>query len=189
VKEIIKLLLAFAPWLAFWFIAGHTMLRLQIGIIVAAILVIIMSVTKINRGAILWAGCVFFAFALISVVLFKNMWVISHLGILASGTLFVAAQLSILIGRPFTEDYARDHVPKQLWDSASFIRACFTTTAVWSCIFLINSLLNVVKLYNHEIPEWHISLSEYATILAGIVFTSVFSWAARKKRAAMLSAG
>lgn len=187
-KEIIKLLLAFAPWLAFLFIAGHTMLRLQIGVIVAAILVIIMSFTKLHRGAILWAGYVFFAFALIFVVLLKNMWVIHHLGILASGTLFISAQLSILIGRPFTEDYAREHVPKQLWDSASFIRACFTTTAVWSCIFLVNSLLNVVKIYNREITEWYISLSEYATILAGIVFTIAFSRAARKKRAAMLEA-
>ena len=32
-KESLKLLLAFAPWFAFWFIDGHSLLRLQIGIV------------------------------------------------------------------------------------------------------------------------------------------------------------
>jgi hypothetical protein len=181
-KEALKLLLAFAPWFAFWFIAGPSMFRLRVGIIVAAVLVVVMAVTKLHRGAILWAGYVFFAFALISVVWLENVWVIRHLGILATGTLFVSAQLSILLGRPFTEDYAREHVPEELWNSASFIRGCYTTTAVWSCIFFVNCMLNVVKLSCSEIPEWIFSLSEYSVILMGIIFTNIYSRVARKKR-------
>ncbi|MDQ1239126.1 MAG: hypothetical protein QG577_1311, partial [Thermodesulfobacteriota bacterium] len=71
--EVVKLTLAFAPWLAFWFISGPSMLRLKIAILVAAALVIVMAVTKLHRGAILWAGYVFFSFALISVVWLENM--------------------------------------------------------------------------------------------------------------------
>jgi hypothetical protein len=181
-KEILKLLLAFAPWFAFWFIAGHSMLRLQIAVFVAAALVVVMAVTRLHRGAILWAGYAFFAFALIFVVWLKNTWTIQHLGILATGTLFVSAQLSLLFGRPFTEDYAREHVPEELWDSASFVRGCFTTTSAWSCVFLINTLLNIVKFQHHEIPEWRITLSEYAMIIAGIAFTNIYSKIARRKR-------
>jgi len=184
-KELLKLLLAFLPWFAFWFIAGHSMLRLEIAVFVSSALVIIMAVTRLHRGAILWAGYVFFAFALLFVVWLKNIWVIQHLGILATGTLFVSAQLSILFGRPFTEDYAREHVPEELWTSAIFVRGCFTTTSAWSCVFLINTLLNIVKYHNHEIPEWGITLSEYAMILIGILFTSIYSKLARRKRVAM----
>ena len=187
-KEILQLLLAFAPWFAFWFIAGHSMLRLQIAVFVAAALVVVMAVTRLHRGAILWAGYLFFSFALVFVVWLKNGWVIQHLGILATGTLFVSAQLSILLGRPFTEDYAREHVPEALWSSAPFIRGSFTTTAAWSSVFLVNTILNVVKFSNHEIPEWKITLAEYAMIGIGIAFTNIYSGLARKKRAAMQDA-
>ncbi len=61
-KEILKLLLAFAPWIAFLLISGPSMLRLQISIFAAAALVVVMAVTKLHRGAILWAGYVFFSF-------------------------------------------------------------------------------------------------------------------------------
>ena len=136
--EALKLLLAFLPWIAFWIISGgNSMLRLQIGICVAAILVVVMGITKLHRGLILWAGVVFFSFALVTVVVLKNIWVIQHLGILASGTLFMATLISILIGQPFTESYAREHVPQDLWDSPAFIRSAtlspvFGGSSSWS---------------------------------------------------------
>jgi magnesium-transporting ATPase (P-type) len=185
VKEIFKLLLAFAPWIAFLFIAGHSMLRLRIAIFVASALVVVMAVTKLHRGAVLWAGYVFFSFALIFVVWIQNSWVIHNLGILATGTLFTAAQLSILFGRPFTEDYAREHVPQEMWNSPQFIRGCYITTAAWSCVFLTNTLLNGVKTYYREIPEGYVSTLEYAIMIGGVAFTNIYSTVARKKRSAI----
>jgi hypothetical protein len=43
------------------------MVWLRIGICVAALMVIIMGITKPHRGLILWAGIIFFAFALVAV--------------------------------------------------------------------------------------------------------------------------
>ena len=131
--DAIKLILAFAPWIAFWIISlGHSMFSLKVGICVAALLVIVMGVTKLHRGTILWAGVAFFAFAVISVVWLENSWVIHHLGFLASGTLFMATFLSILWGRPFTEDYARDQA---LFEAVSLLPrlggVCFWPT-LWS---------------------------------------------------------
>jgi hypothetical protein len=72
-------MLAFSPWIAFWIISsGHSMLRLQVGIFVVAVLVAVMCLTKLHRGATLWAGVLFFAFALVSVALLRDMWVIQH---------------------------------------------------------------------------------------------------------------
>lgn len=180
--EVAKLILAFAPWLAFWFIAGPSMLRLKIGILVAAGLVIVMAVTKLHRGAILWAGYVFFSFALISVVWLENVWVIHHLGILASGTLFITTQLSMVFGRPFTESYAREHVPKELWNSSSFLRSCFITTSAWSFVFLANTMVNAVRLYYPEPSEWLFRTVEYLIVLTGIVFTTCYSKHTRWQR-------
>lgn len=180
--EVVKLLLAFAPWFAFWFISGPSMLRLKIAILVAAALIIVMAVTKLHRGAILWAGYAFFSFALISVVWLENVWVIYHLGILASGTLFMTTQLSMLVGHPFTESYAREHVPKELWNSSSFLRSCFITTSAWSFVFLANTMVNAVRLYCPGPSEWLFTAVEYLIVVLGIIFTSCYSRHARQKR-------
>jgi hypothetical protein len=181
----IKLLFVFSPWIAFWIIAaGHSALRLRAGICVAAVMVVVMGITRLHRGIILWAGVVFFSFAMVSVVWLMNVWVIHHLGILTSGTLFLATFYSMLIGRPFTEDYARDNVPTELWDNANFIRSCYTVTTAWGLIFFANILVNVAKQYYPDFGEWFYTGVELVIIASGIVFTTVYSGRAKRKRAA-----
>lgn len=184
--DAIKLVLAFAPWIAFWIIsAGHSMLSLQIGICVAAGLVIVMGVTRLHRGLILWAGVVFFAFALVAVVLLKNQWVIQHLGILASGTLLTATLLSIVIGAPFTESYAREHVTEEFWDSPAFLRSCYTVTGAWGMVFLINTMINMAKPFAPELGEWFFRSLELCVLLSGVMFTTLYSRWARARREGM----
>jgi hypothetical protein len=181
--DALKLLLAFAPWIAFWIIAaGGSILLVQIGICVAAVLVAVMGITRLHRGAILWAGVMFFAFALVTVVWLKNIWVIHHLGVLASGTLFMATLISILVNQPFTESYAREHVPRELWDSPEFRRSCFTVTAAWGLIFLANTLVNVARLHYPELGEWACRGLELGFLVLGVVFTTVYSRQARRRR-------
>jgi hypothetical protein len=181
--DAIKLMLAFAPWIAFWIISlGHSMLWLKVGICTAALLVVVMGVTRLHRGAILWAGVAFFAFAVISVAWRENMWVVRHLGFLASGTLFLATFLSMFLGQPFTESYARDHVPKELWDSPSFIRGCFTVTGAWGFVFMANTLVNVVKLQRPEAADWIYEVAQLGFLALGVLFTTIFSRIARRKR-------
>lgn len=181
--EALKLLLAFAPWIAFWIISGgHSIVWLQIGICVAAVLVLVMGITRLHRGLILWAGVVFFSFALVTVALLKNIWVIQHLGILASGTLFIATLLSIVIGQPFTESYAREHAPTELWDSPAFIRSGYTATGTWGIIFLANTLVNVIKPHYRELSEWFFRGVELSILVSGVVFTTVYANYLRRKR-------
>ena len=181
--ETLKLLFAFSPWIAFWIIAGgHSMLRLQVGICVAAVMVVLMGLTRMHRGLILWAGVAFFSFALVAVVALKNMWVIHHLGILASGTLFMATMISIVVGQPFTESYARDHVPSESWDSPAFIRSCYTVTGVWGTIFLINTMVNVVKSYHPELGEWLFRGVELSILVSGAVITTTYASRSRRSR-------
>jgi hypothetical protein len=182
--DALKLLLAFSPWIAFWIIAGgQSTIRLQVGICVAALLVLVMGITRLHRGLILWGGVAFFAFALVAVVLLKNMWVIQHLGILASGTLFMGTLISIVIGQPFTESYAREHVPQELWDSSAFIRSCYTVTGVWGLIFLANTMVNVAKPYYAACGEWFFRGMEISILVSGVVFTTTYSNLIRKRRA------
>ena len=94
-----KLMLAFSPWLAFLVIAHGSLQRLQIGL-VALVLSIIMGITGMHRGVILWAGLLFFASATLAVVVFENLWVVHYMGIIASSVLAVATWLTVLLKSP-----------------------------------------------------------------------------------------
>ena len=175
-KQIVKLLLSFAPWIAFLVLSGHSLLRLDIALIVAAVLVVVMALTGLHRGAVLWAGYLFFGAAIILVVGLKNMWFISHLAILANSTLFSTAFLGMMFGKPFTEDYARDEAPREIWETAAFVRACYTTTSVWSLVFLLNLASSIVDFDNHhEIQGWYFTVFNYSMLLGGIVYTSAYT--------------
>lgn len=78
----VKLLLSFAPWLAFLIIARGSIARVEIALVVALALSVVMAALKLHRGIIMWVGLVFFTAATIAVVGFHNMWTIRHLGVL-----------------------------------------------------------------------------------------------------------
>ena len=166
------LILAFSPWILFAIItAGHTPLRLKAAIIVSFITVIMLGLTKIHRGFILWAGVIFFTFNLIAVVIMNNLWVAKHMGILASGTLAAAAWLSILFRHPFTLAYARASVDIKERSSSGFIRTGYIITGFWGFVFLANLLVNIAKLYYTGITGWLYEVMQYGFLLIGMLFT------------------
>lgn len=97
----LKLLLSFAPWISFLIIAQGSLLRLKIGLIVALLLSIAMGVAKLHRGVILWVGLAFFTYAAVAVVMFKEMWTVRHMGVLANGALAAASWFTVVAGKPF----------------------------------------------------------------------------------------
>jgi len=86
-----KVVLSLAPWIAFLVIAQRGLLRLKIGLVVALLLSVVLSVAGLHRGIIMWAGLVFFVGAMIAVLEFENAWTIRHMGVLASGALAVGS--------------------------------------------------------------------------------------------------
>ena len=72
----LKLIVAFAPWLAFLFIEHGSLFRLQLGLIIALVLSVALGVARVHRGVILWVGLVFFSSASLTVIAFNNMWAV-----------------------------------------------------------------------------------------------------------------
>ncbi|MDQ7825433.1 MAG: hypothetical protein RDV48_21710 [Candidatus Eremiobacteraeota bacterium] len=181
-----SLLLGFLPWIVFLIIAGHhSLAQLKIAILVSFVLNIIGGITKYQRGVIMWAGLAFFAFDTVAVVIFENMWVVSHMAVLASGTLFVAAFVTMLAGHPFVFAYARDGVDKKYWNSPRFLRTCYLITSVWCAVFLLNTLTNFFRIYHREIPSWIYEAAENTFLVSGALFTTLYVKHVKKKSAAM----
>jgi len=53
--------------------------RLKLGIIVAAIMTVVMAVTRLHRGVIMWGKVtVSLAYAIVAVVFLKDMWAVHY---------------------------------------------------------------------------------------------------------------
>ena len=181
--KFISLLLSFAPWIALWVIAwGHSLFRLQLALVVASVLVVVMAVTRLHRGVILWAGVLFFGTALVAVVFMKNMWFVTHMGVLSHGTLFAGTLVSMLCGCPFTLDYAREHTPEELWHERVFVRTCYIVAGVWLAVFGFNVCFGVFQLYHPLNNDWLKRGVELSVMLGAIVFTTRYPARVRRKR-------
>lgn len=167
-----KLLLAFLPWLAFLVIAQGGLMRLKIGLVVALVLSVVMGITRLHRGVILWAGLLFFSFSTVAVVAFDNMWTARHMGILANGMLAVSSWLTVVLRRPFTQEYARQHVDPSLWTAPLFVRTNMILTSVWALIFTVNTILAWGKMEHFVLSELVYEIISYTLLVGTVAFTN-----------------
>lgn len=179
----VKLLLSFAPWLAFLVIAHDTLFRVKLGLIVALLLSIVMGVTRLHRGVILWVGLVFFGAATVAVVGLEDLWTLRHMGVLANGALAAGTWLTILVRKPFTLDYAREHTDPALWKSPQFLRSNDVITAIWGAAFTLNCGLAYGKMMQWCLPDLGYELVSYAILVATALFTIWYPARLRRLRA------
>lgn len=168
----LKLVLSFAPWIAFLVIAQGSLFRLEIGLVVALVLTIGMGVTRLHRGIILWVGLLFFSYATLAVLAFGSMWTVRHMGVLANGALAAGSWLTIAIGKPFTLDYAREHTDPALWNQPFFIRTNIIITAAWAATFTVNAILAWGKMEGFVLQGWGYEILSYLFLLGAAAFTS-----------------
>ena len=177
-----KLLLAFAPWISFLIIARDSLFRLKLGLVVALVLVVVMGITRLHRGVILWAGLVFFACATVAVVLLNNMWIAQHMGVMANGALAVSTWLTIAIKKPFTLDYAREHTDPSLWDHPLFIRTNFVIASVWGLAFSVSAILAWGKIEHFILSELGYEVITYTLLIGTLAFSTWYPNYVRRTR-------
>lgn len=175
------MILAFAPWLAFLFIAHGSLFRLKLGLIIALVLSAGMGITRLHRGVILWVGLVFFTCAALAVVVFNNMWAVRYMGIIASGVLAAATWLTVMFRKPFTMDYAREHTDPSLWKSPIFIRTNMILSSAWALTFTINAILAHGKMEHFLIDELYYEIISYTLMIGTAAFTSWYPGHLRRK--------
>jgi len=182
--QFLKLLLSFAPWIAFLAIAHGSLERLKVGLIVAAVLTLAMAVLKLHRGAIMWVGIAFFAYACVAVLAFQDMWTIRNMGILANGALAAGTWVSMFLGKPFTEEYAREHTDPSLWKHPVFIRTNIILTSAWGAVFTANTAVAWLKTYDTSWPQWTYEATSYTFLLSAMILSNVYPAMVKRRREA-----
>jgi hypothetical protein len=130
--------LAFIPWVLFTLIAQHSTLKLA-GVVAlgASVAIALPSVLK-GRPKLLELGAIL-AFAGFTVVALKadpatGEWVTRYARAIAASLLSLIAFGSLLFV-PFTEQYARETVPRQFWSSRRFKQINRQLTMMWALVF------------------------------------------------------
>jgi hypothetical protein len=120
----------------------------------------------------MWVGLVFFTGATIAVLGFHNLWTIRHLGVLANGALAVGSWTTLLIGKPFTLEYARQHTDPSRWNHPLFIRTNEILTAAWASVFTVNTVVAWLLMKHLLLPDWVWHTLSYAALVGAAAFTS-----------------
>ena len=174
----VKLLVSFSPWIAFLLIAKGTLLRVEIGLVVALALSVVMALLRLHRGIVMWVGLSFFTATTIAVVGFHDLWTVAHLGVIAPGALALGSWAGLAVGQPFSLAYARQTTDPARWHDAVFIRTNVIITAIWASAFTINTA-SAWLLLEHQCPPWVSHTASYAALVGAAAFTS---WYPRQVR-------
>ena len=160
------ILLAFAPFIAFAVVdrlVGPTQ-GLMAGAATSVLLLLRDWIGRHRRPKILEIGtAILFGGLALYAVLGGPVWSIVGVRLRVDAGLLLIVLITLLVGKPFTLQYAREQVPQDLWETPQFIRSNYVITGVWSGAFLILVLADLIMIYRTDLPP---KIGILATVLA-----------------------
>lgn len=166
--------LGFAPWIIFDVVASPS--TWKYAALAALIAALVLNVPDLRRGSfkiLEAASLVFFAVLFVLGLAVDRqdlLWLETYAQTLANGLIAVVA-LGSLAFTPFTEQYARESVPRQYWDTPLFRRTNRILTAMWGGVFLVTALLGLLALHVRSGSDWLNWVIPIALLVAAIRFT------------------
>ena len=186
-----------APWIVYWILVGNVDFRLAVLIAfgVAAFQLVKTVFLEGQSPKVLDVGTVG-AFAALVIVTYAtdDQFLERWIQPITSGALLAIALGSIVIGKPFARQYAREHVPKELWESPRFLRTTLVATWAWVGVFAVMTVSALIPpivdgqntFYEQDdtvgvIFYWVIP---FLALAAGIIFTKWYPEHVRRQAAA-----
>ncbi len=168
------LILGFAPWIIYLFMPTSTLNEFKIAIILSLIACVVCQFRELKKGFVLsWGSLLFFLLMTVGVVVLTNSWIIKNAGIISNSALIIITFISIIIGKPFTIQYAKETVPSERWKHPLFIRINYLLSIFWLVVFMIGLLLYLIRDY-FQISHWIYAFISYIPLIIGIFFTAWF---------------
>lgn len=183
--EILKFLLGFASWIIFLFLSGSTLTSLERALVVSFVVSLVFGYKQLRGGFILqWGTVLFFAWCIIMVNLLQNVTIAKNMGIIANGFLAAIIWLTILVGKPFTLQYARADLPKERWNDPRLVQSCRFIAVIWGVLMVFSTSVSCFKAMRPGMfPEIVYSGISIVTILGGTLFTQFYKKHERASRA------
>ncbi|SDH22498.1 hypothetical protein [Bosea robiniae] len=170
-----NILLAFAPFLAFALV--DRALGSLDGLLAGAAVSIAMLVRDMMQGRspkILEIGTVLLFAGLAGWFLaFQPAWSIIDVRLRVDLGLLLIVIVSMLIGKPFTLQYARESVAPELWSGPTFVKTSYVISAAWAAAFVVLVAVDLLWIYRPDVPP---RLGVWATIAALFAAVKFTAW-------------
>ncbi|MCX5678680.1 MAG: hypothetical protein NTY76_06190 [Candidatus Omnitrophica bacterium] len=183
---IVKFIIGFLPWILLLILPTNSWGQLQRAVAICLVISVIFAWKELRKGFILqWASVLFFLFCTISFYGFKWVWLAYHMAIISNGFLTGVIFFTVLIGKPFTLQYARAELPKEQWYNEDMIRGCQFIAIFWGVLLSIPTAFNVFRLfYPVALPGYVYSYLSPLCIIIGVSYTTFYKRQKRKERSA-----
>ena len=86
-------------------------------------------------------GLVFFSILTLLLLVFRLKWLAPHIGLMVHTVLALTAWGSLLMGVPFTIQYAKETVDEKLWQTPLFIKINQYITGAWGVDFVLQAAM------------------------------------------------
>jgi hypothetical protein len=188
-KEIGKFILGFLPWILFLLLPTDGWEPLRRAVLVCLVVATVTSLKDLRKGFILtWGTWLFFLFCVVSFYGFNWYWLATHMAVIANAFLAGIVWFTIIIGKPFTLQYARAELPKERWNDQGLIRTCRSIAVFWGILLLVPTFLNAFRLYYPSLlPEYFYFDMSLLCIAVGTAYTTYFKHKKRKEREAEIN--
>jgi hypothetical protein len=108
-------------------------------------------------------------------------WTVATVRLAVDGGLFLIAAVSLVIGQPFTLQYARESVPQEFWTSPVFFTTNVRITAVWTAAFAVMTAADAAAHYVEAIPLWVDIAATIAAFVGAVWFTRWYPAVVRRR--------
>ncbi len=179
------ILLAFAPFIVFAVVARliGSVQGLIAGAVTSVVLLLRDWIGRHRFPKILEIGtAILFGGLSLYAILAGPNWSIVSVRLRVDVGLLLIVITTLILGKPFTLQYAREQVPQSLWDAPQFIRTNYVITGVWTGAFLILVLADLILVYRPDLPP---TIGILATVLAlagAIKFTQWYPEKMRRRK-------
>ncbi|MFE9776895.1 hypothetical protein ACFYPA_01915 [Streptomyces sp. NPDC005775] len=152
-----NLFFAFAPWIIFDVIASPS--TWEYAALAGLVSAVVLNLPDLRRGSLKVleiTGIAFFAVLSILALFLDRQdlyWVERYAQVLSSSVIAVVA-LGSLAFVPFTEQYARETTPREVWGSPVFRQVNRVLTLVWGGVFAVTALLGLLAVHTSSGGDW-----------------------------------
>ncbi|WP_043420020.1 hypothetical protein [Cupriavidus basilensis] len=176
------MLTGFAPFLAF-FIAMRLGSPLA-GLGAACAVSLVMCLRNWRRGEslkVLEVGSLaLFAVLVLYTAVFTPQWTVATVRLAVDAGLFAIVAISLVTGRPFTLQYARERVPQEYWNAPRFLAVNRHITLAWVLALAIMVAADASAEYVSAIPLWIDIAATVAAFAGAVIFTVRYPAAVRR---------
>lgn len=141
----VKIFTGFIPWVVFSIYEGQKSSNMTKASLIAAIVTLVISRKDIKKLFVLpIATLTFFILLWLNNTYINLPWLDNNASLIINLGLPIIIFISIIIGQPFTMQYAKEEVDQAYWKRPMFIRINYVLSIMWLIIILLMNLPDII---------------------------------------------